>query len=67
MLLFSYVRTDCGARTIKKIFRTGHSYCVTIDKKMLKELGWDGLTSLWMEPSKNKKEIILRKKTDSDW
>lgn len=52
---------------VRKIFRVGHSVCVTLDKKMLSNLGMDGLTQVWVEPEKNKKHIIIRKRTQEDW
>ncbi len=52
---------------IRKVFRVGNSVCVTLDKKMLRELGLDGLTYVVVEPDKNKKQILIRKKTDKDW
>lgn len=52
---------------IRKIFRVGHSVCVTLDKKMLVSLGMDGLTNVCVEPDKNKKQIIIRKRTQNDW
>jgi antitoxin component of MazEF toxin-antitoxin module len=52
---------------IRKIIRIGNSYGVTLDKKMLNSLGMEGSTWVWVEPSKNKKEIIIRKKQESDW
>lgn len=52
---------------VRKIFRVGHSVCVTLDKKMLSSLGMDGLTTVWIEPDKNKKQIIIRKRGKNDW
>nr|MBI5455453.1 hypothetical protein [Candidatus Levybacteria bacterium] len=52
---------------VRKVFRVGHSVCVTLDKKMLLSLGMDGLTQVWVEPDKNKKQIIIRKRSENDW
>lgn len=52
---------------IRKVFRVGHSVCVTLDKKMLQELGLNGVTYVVVEPDKKKKHIIIRKREDTDW
>ena len=52
---------------VRKLIRIGNSVGVTLDKKMLRTLGMDGVTWVWIEPAKNKKEIILRKREDKDW
>lgn len=52
---------------IRKLYRAGNSVVVTLDKKMLHELGLDGLTYVVVEPDKNKKQILIRKKTENDW
>lgn len=52
---------------IRKVFRVGHSVCVTLDKKMLRDLGMDSATFVWVEPSKNKKQIIIRKRRNGEW
>lgn len=52
---------------IRKLIRIGNSNGVTLDKKMLREVGLDGVTWVWIEPSKNKKEIIIRKREEKDW
>lgn len=52
---------------VRKVIRIGNSVGVTLDKRMLKALGMDGLTWIWIEPDKNKKGIIIRKRKDTDW
>lgn len=52
---------------VRKLIRIGTSHGVTLDKKMLKAVGLDGATYVVIEPDKNKKQILIRKKTDSDW
>ncbi len=52
---------------VRKVFRVGHSVCVTLDKKMLRELGMDGIEWVWIEPDNKGKKIIIRKRTDKDW
>lgn len=52
---------------VRKVFRVGHSVCVTLDKKMLQSLGMDGIEHVWVEPDKKGKKIIIRKRTDKDW
>ena len=52
---------------VRKVMRIGNSVGVTLDKKMLQALGLNGATYVWVEPDKNGKRIIIRKKTDNDW
>ena len=52
---------------IRKLMRVGNSVGITLDKKMLNSLGMDGITWLWVEPDKDKKQIIIRLRTDKDW
>ena len=52
---------------IRKIFRTGHSYCVTLDKKMMKEARIESLNSVWVELDKKGKRIIIRRRRDNEW
>lgn len=52
---------------IRKVFRVGHSVCVTLDKKMLRDSGMDGITYVWVEPDKHGKKIIIRKRKDNEW
>jgi hypothetical protein len=40
---------------------------VTLDKKMLQELGLNGVIYVVVEPDKNKKRIIIRKREETDW
>ena len=40
--------------------RIGNSVGVTLDKKMLVALGMDGDSTVWVEPDKNGKQIIIR-------
>lgn len=47
--------------------RIGNSVGVTLDKKMLHALGLDGMTYVWIEPDKNGKRIIIRKKAENEW
>ena len=52
---------------VRKLIRIGTSHGVTLDKKMLKAVGMSGATYVVIEPDKNKKQILIRKKTESDW
>jgi len=52
---------------IRKLMRIGNSVGVTLDKKMLRSLGMDGATWVWVEPDKNKKQIVIRKRDENDW
>jgi len=52
---------------VRKLLRIGNSVGVTLDKKMLNSVGLDGVTWVWIEPSKNKKGIIIRKREEKDW
>jgi antitoxin component of MazEF toxin-antitoxin module len=52
---------------IRKVFRSGNSVVVSLDKKMLRVLGLDDLTYVVVEPDKNKKQIIIRKRGENDW
>ena len=52
---------------IRKLMRIGNSVGVTLDKKMLHALGLNGLSEVWVEPDKNKKQIIIRKREEKDW
>lgn len=52
---------------IRKLIRIGNSNGVTLDKKMLRSLGMDGVTWVWIEPDKINKKIIIRKREDKDW
>lgn len=47
--------------------RIGNSVGVTLDRKMLKALGMDGLTWVWVELDKSKKKIIIRKRDENEW
>lgn len=57
----------CLQTMIRKIFRSGNSVVVTLDKKMLSAVGLDGATYMVVEPDKNKKQIIIRKREKTDW
>ena len=50
---------------IRKLIRIGNSVGVTLDKNMLKKLGMDGITWVWIEV--NKKRITIRKRKETDW
>ncbi|KKQ41644.1 MAG: hypothetical protein US59_C0025G0007 [Candidatus Levybacteria bacterium GW2011_GWB1_37_8] len=52
---------------IRKLIRIGNSVGVTLDKKMLRSIGLDGITWVWIEPDKKKKSIIIRKRAEKDW
>lgn len=52
---------------IRKVMRIGNSVGVTLNRKMLQALGLDGTSEVWIEPDKNKKIIIIRKRTEKDW
>lgn len=52
---------------VRKLIRIGNSVGVTLDKKMLHELGMDGLTWVWVEPDKSKKKILIRKREENEW
>lgn len=57
----------CLQNMIRKVFRSGNSVVVTLDKKMLQAVGLDGITYVVIEPDKNKKQIIIRKREETDW
>ncbi|MBI4096593.1 MAG: hypothetical protein HY425_02640 [Candidatus Levybacteria bacterium] len=50
---------------MRKLIRIGNSVGVTLDKKMLRELGMDGLIWVWIEA--DKKKIIIRKREGNEW
>ena len=52
---------------VRKVFRVGHSYCVTIPKKMLDETGLTYSDWAWVELDKTGKKIIIRKRKDNEW
>ncbi len=52
---------------IRKIFRVGNSVCVTLDKKMLRELNMDSTLWVAVEIDKRKGQFIIRKKKDNEW
>lgn len=52
---------------VRKLIKIGNSVGVTLDKKLLQNLGLDGVTWVWVEPNKGKKEIVIRAKTERDW
>ena len=47
--------------------RIGNSVGVTLDKRMLRDLGMDGVTWLAIEADFKQKRIIIRKKKDKEW
>lgn len=47
--------------------RIGNSVGVTLDRKMLRQLGIDGATWVWVELDKNKKKILIRKRLENEW
>lgn len=52
---------------VRKLMRIGNSVGVTLDKKMLRSLGMDGITWLVIEADQRQKRIILRKRKDNEW
>jgi len=52
---------------IRKLMRIGNSVGITLDKKMLRRLGMDGVTWVKVEPDIKKKIIVLKKRNDNDW
>lgn len=52
---------------VRKLIRIGTSHGVTLDKKMLQAVGLSGATYVVIEPDKNKKQIIIRAKKETDW
>jgi len=52
---------------IRKLYRTGNSVVVTLDKKMLFALGLDGVTYVVVEPDKKGERIVIRKRQENDW
>jgi antitoxin component of MazEF toxin-antitoxin module len=52
---------------VRKLIRIGNSVGVTLDRKMLRMLGMDGLTWVWIEPDRDKKKIIIRKRGKNEW
>lgn len=41
--------------------------CVTLDKRMLRDLGMDGVTYLIVESDPKGKRIIIRKRKEKEW
>ncbi len=62
-----YVITLIADIMVRKLIRIGNSVGVTLNKKMLRTLGMDGITWVWVEPDKNKKKIIIRKRGKNEW
>ncbi|MBI2031976.1 MAG: hypothetical protein HYT08_05175 [Candidatus Levybacteria bacterium] len=52
---------------VRKLLRIGNSVGVTLDKKMLRSLGMDGVTWVWIEPDKKHNTILIRKREETDW
>jgi hypothetical protein len=52
---------------LRKLMRIGNSNGITLDKRMLRDTGLDGLTYLWIEQDKAGKRIIIRKRKDGEW
>lgn len=46
---------------IRKIFRTGNSVCITLHKRMLRDLGMDNTIYVSVEADKKNKRIIIKK------
>lgn len=47
--------------------RIGNSVGVTLHKKMLRDLGMDGVTWLIVESDPKQKRIIIRKRQENEW
>ncbi len=52
---------------VRKVFRVGHSYCVTIPRKMLDKAGLTYSDWAWVELDKTGKKITIRKRKDNEW
>ena len=52
---------------VRKLMRVGNSMAITLDKRMLRDLGMSGTTYLWVEPDKNHKQVIIRKRNKNEW
>jgi len=52
---------------VRKLIRIGNSVGVTLDKKMLRSIGLDGISWMWIEPDKKRKSIIIRKRDQNEW
>ncbi len=52
---------------VRKLTRIGNSVGVTLDRKMLRQLGMDGVTYVWIELDKSKRKIIIRKRSENEW
>ena len=52
---------------IRKLMRIGNSVGVTLDKRMLRDLGMDGVTWLVVEADSRQKRIIIRKRKPNEW
>jgi len=66
-----YLRTNMLVRKtvnkmVRKVFRVGHSYCITLPKKMLKEVDLEYSDWAWVDLDKNKR-IIIRKRKVNEW
>ena len=66
-----FLRTNALVRVmtdmVRKVFRVGHSYCVTIPKKMLGEVGLEYTDWAWVELDEQGKRIIIRRRRDNEW
>lgn len=52
---------------IRKIIRIGNSVGITLDKKMLKQLGLDSVTYIKLEPDITRRRIIIKKRGKNEW
>ena len=52
---------------VRKLMRIGNSVGVTLHKRMLRDLGMDGVTYLIVESDPRQKRIILRKRKTNEW
>ncbi|MDP2685378.1 MAG: hypothetical protein Q8P20_10200 [bacterium] len=52
---------------IRKLMRIGNSVGITLNKKMLREIGLDGETWLKIELDPKGKRVIIRKRNRSEW
>jgi antitoxin component of MazEF toxin-antitoxin module len=52
---------------IRKLLRIGNSVGITLDKRMLRDLGLDGVTWIKIELDKNGKRIIVSKRLEGEY
>ena len=52
---------------IRKLIRIGNSQGITLDKKILKQIGLDGVTWVKIEPDVARRRIVIKKRGKNEW